>query len=146
MSATWLTFFSLLIMENERKILWLTVLQHWRTRIPLNINSQFLTTNEIPIQRKIYQRNSCKLTLILSCVNRLSRMLSNTGFDFKIIGNANLAHTILQFLHIDGIKLYVGFPEKITELIITTSTFPGNIHMEFEREKCKIQNIQKIKF
>lgn len=65
-----------------------TILRHWRTKLLLNTDSQFLCSDEVPIWRRFFQGDY--LTLLSVDWNRFNHfMIQNTTSDGNSVANNN---------------------------------------------------------
>lgn len=115
----------------------------WRTSIHLSSNKGHAVTNQIKINRGIFQGDSLSALWFCMCLNPLSNTLNNTNYGFKIKGRGNTEHRVSHLLYMDDIKLYAQTLPQIRSLIQITEDVSRDIGMEFGISKCKILHMEK---
>ena len=90
-----------------------------------------LNAGDININSGTFQGDS--LSPILFCVTLipLSKLLNNTGYDYKICDN-----TINHLFYMDDLKLFAKNDQQLQGLLNIVKQFSDDIQMEFALDKC----------
>jgi len=99
----------------------------------LNTENKLIETEDIKIQRGIFQEDSLSPLLFCICLIPLTEQLNrlNTGYE-EHTTKTKISH----LLYIDDLKLIAKSEEELQKQIKTVKTFSDVIHMEFGLEKC----------
>jgi hypothetical protein len=113
---------SLELIGINNKIISLTkkIMSHWRTRMRVHTENKLTETEEIGIQREIFQGDSLSLLLFCICLIPLTEQLNRLNMGYE-------EHTT---------KLLDKSEEELQKQIQTVTTFSDDICMEFELDKC----------
>jgi hypothetical protein len=126
---------SLEIIGINTKIILFTkkVMGYWRTRMRLHAENKLMETEDIKIQRGIFQGNSLSPLLLCICLLRLTEQLNKLDTEYE-------EHTtktkMSHILYMDDLKLIAKLYEEFQKQIQTVKTFSNDIHMEFGLNKC----------
>ena len=99
----------------------------------LNTENKLIETEDIKIQRGIFQEDSLSPLLFCICLIPLTEKLNklNTVYE-EHATKKKLSH----LFYMDDLKLIAKSEEEIQKQIQTVKTFSDVIHMEFGLEKC----------
>ena len=103
----------------------------WKTPLVLNTVENTLNAGDININSGIFQGDS--LSPILFCVTLVphSKLLNNTGYDYKIYDN-----TTNHLFYMDDLKLFAKNDQQLQGLLNIVKQFSDDIRMEFGLDKC----------
>jgi hypothetical protein len=99
----------------------------------VHTKNKLIETEEIEIQRGIFQGDSLSPLLFCICLTTLTEQLNtlNTGYE-EHTTKTKISH----LLYMDDLKLLGKPEEELQKQIQTVTTFSDDIHMEFGLDKC----------
>lgn len=122
------------------------VMTTWKTRIHLTTSDEEIITENIEINRGIFQGDSLSALWFCMCLNPLSNALNDTNHRFQIKHQKTVKHTINHLLYMDDIKLYAPSQTQMKNMLKITEHITNDIKMEFGINKCKILHIEREKW
>jgi hypothetical protein len=109
------------------------IMSDWRTRMRVHTEKKPIETEEIEIQRGIFQGDSLSPLMFCICLTPLTEQLNRLNMGYE-------EHTtktkILHLLYMDDLKLLGKSKEELQKQIRTVTTFSDDIHVGFGLDKC----------
>ena len=115
----------------------------WRTKIQIKTATGIIQTEEIKINRGIFQGDAPSAQWFCMCLNPLSAILNDTKHGFHIRNNRQTQYILNHLMYMDDIKLYASTKTQLNSLLNATEKFTTDIKMEFGIAKCKTTHIEK---
>jgi hypothetical protein len=112
-------------------------MKKWRT-VTLRTPEREITTNEIKIEKVIFQGDALSPLWFCLAVNPLSNLLNDTEYGYKLKSKNRDQHTINHLLYMDDLKVYAQTPRQLKYILGIITTFSGDFNMKLGVSKCKI--------
>ncbi|XP_045466652.1 uncharacterized protein LOC123675347 [Harmonia axyridis] len=118
----------------------------WRTSLSVRVGDEIKKSNNIEINRGVFQGDTLSAVWFCMALNPLSMLLKNTKYGYIIDKPRQIR--VNHSLYIDDLKLYGANSDQLRRLLEIVSQFSDSIGMSFGIEKCatldvirgKIQN------
>lgn len=123
-----------------------TIMKSWRTNIQLTTDKEQIKTDNIKINRGLFQGDSLSALLFCHCLNPLSNTLNNTKYGFHIKHQNRVKHTINHMLYMDDIKIYAATQIQMRGLLKITEEITTDMGMQFGIDKCRMLHIERGKW
>jgi hypothetical protein len=117
----------------------------WRTTVTLHTPEREITTNEIKIEKGIFQGDALSSLWFCLAVNPLSNLLNDTQYGYKLKSKNTDQHTINHLFYTDDLKVYAQTPRQLKYILDIITMFSGDNNMKLGVNKCKIIEIVKGK-
>ncbi|XP_044756963.1 uncharacterized protein LOC123315364 [Coccinella septempunctata] len=118
-------------------------MQTWRTKLSVDTNKGNYTTEEIRIQRGIFQGDKLSTLWFCLSINLLSKLLNQSKYGYVIERRNNTK--INHQLYIDDLKLYAANEDQLTRELKIVASFTDAIKMEMGLDKCAMVHMRRGK-
>ncbi|XP_044760178.1 uncharacterized protein LOC123317638 [Coccinella septempunctata] len=119
------------------------LMQTWRTKLSVDTNKGNYTTEEIRIQRGIFQGDKLSTLWFCLSINLLSKLLNQSKYGYVIERRNNTK--INHQLYIDDLKLYAANEDQLTRELKIVASFTDAIKMEMGLDKCAVVHMRRGK-
>jgi len=110
----------------------------WRTKIYLPHEKGCITTDDINIERGIFQGDSLSPLIFCLCLIPITNILKRAKVGYKLTKTL-----ISHLLYMDDLKIYSKNAEEMERCRKLISQFSDDIKMEFGLDKCAVIHIVK---
>ena len=114
------------------------LMPEWRTKIHLPHKDGCITTDDINIERGIFQGDSLSPLIFCICLIPITNILRRAKAGYKLAKNL-----ISHLLYMDDLKIYSKNAEEMERCRRLISQFSEDIKMEFGLDKCAVIHIVK---
>ncbi|XP_044760203.1 uncharacterized protein LOC123317662 [Coccinella septempunctata] len=119
------------------------LMKNWRTSLFVRSGDVLAETEQIKINRGIFQGDTLSPIWFCLALNPLSIILNNTNYGYVI--NKNRQVTISHRLYMDDLKLYGANSEQLRRMLEIVSAFSESVGMEMGVEKCAVLDVRRGK-
>ena len=115
-----------------------TLMPTWRTKIHLPHDDGCISTDDINIERGIFQGDSLSPLLFCICLIPITNILKRAKVGYKTTGEL-----ISHLLYMDDLKIYCKNAEEMERARKLIAEFSKDICMDFGLDKCAVVHITK---
>ncbi|XP_044766186.1 uncharacterized protein LOC123322308 [Coccinella septempunctata] len=109
----------------------------------VNTKNNTITSNEINIEKGLFQGDRLSTLWFCLAINFLSGLLNNSGYGY-IIDKTNNTKTSHQ-LYVDDLKLYAADKAQLTRMLKIVTSFTNTIRMTIGIDKCATLHVGRGK-
>ncbi|XP_044762004.1 uncharacterized protein LOC123319205 [Coccinella septempunctata] len=113
----------------------------WRTTLTVNTERTKYNTEEIKIEKGIFQGDGLSPLLFCLALNPLSNMLNRSEYGYKIEEQKKITH----LFYMDDLKLYARGKKQLEGELELVRRFSTDIGMRFSLEKCATVEVKRGK-
>lgn len=119
------------------------LMKTWKTSLQIRAGDLLETSDEIRIQRGIFQGDSLSPVWFCLALNPLSMLLNNTKYGYVIDKQQNIRTN--HNLYMDDLKIYAASMEQLRRLLEIVAAFSESINMQLGIEKCAVLEVKRGK-
>jgi hypothetical protein len=108
----------------------------WRRTLHVRTESSSYKTDELPIQRRIFQGDSLSPLWFCLALNPLIRMLRTSGYGYIVKRRPNVS--IFHQFYMDDLKLYARSPDQLQRIFALVKSFSDSVCMKFGLDKYAV--------
>ncbi|XP_044766273.1 uncharacterized protein LOC123322393 [Coccinella septempunctata] len=119
------------------------LMKTWRTALSMRSGNSAIRSEQIKINRGIFQGDTLSPIWFCLALNPLSLILKNTKYGYVISKTRQVAITHRLFM--DDLKLYGANSEQLRRMLEIVAAFSESIGMEMGLDKCAVLDVRRGK-